>query len=249
MKNVGAYLLIFLVLSAKSIAEETKCFDSLAFRPDLNTQACKSIDEDPVNNPAYMACIQELTINTELQGIKNKVALGPLKNQTFSMLANRTKPSKEDTALIARWADLRAECSTKLSDAMKQRGTPIQLQNLVNKIRPEFEQFAAELFNGQISYGDFAKKRVASEDEFQSTLLKLTQELTNQKLLQKEKIEQEAASLKQEGSKRHQAQCDEIRKNAELICGQVNAAKANGNSPGFSVYQCSFLQGQLATCR
>lgn len=113
-----------------------------------------TFNDDRISFERYVACFDALENDSELQLIRNKVALVNIKKQTFSMLANENHPTSDETQAIYKWAIKREMCSTN---------NPLPINNPFT--RPWQFSFNAgqsnilELYKGVITYGQFARQR------------------------------------------------------------------------------------------
>jgi hypothetical protein len=114
-------------------------------------------DETPV-------CHANLKQNPYLQGIKNKIALGPTKDQTSQMLADNTVPTQDEMQMIAYWIAERNKC-TQLGDAWRTKNFSPAILNIYNTLNYEVMSLASNLYYGQITYGQFAQWRAYKSAE------------------------------------------------------------------------------------
>lgn len=101
----------------------------------------------------YADCFDALENDTELQVIRDKVALVSSNSQTFGMLSNENYPSSDEKPAIYKWAIKREQCvnSRPLSnDTVGQiyRETFNAVQSLI-----------LDLYKGTITYGQFTRQR------------------------------------------------------------------------------------------
>jgi hypothetical protein len=111
-----------------------------------------------------IACIADISTNPKYAPLSEKMAVGASRHQTFEMLANSTKATKADKPLIAAWATDRQDCFDR---AAEQRATaPLAVQSLLARLQGQLSSAAADLYNGLITYGEFAKKRTEYGNEY-----------------------------------------------------------------------------------
>jgi len=116
----------------------------------------------PITEPRE-ECFNALEKNPELQILKSKVALGPLKGQTLEMLANDKKPTPLEKVALARWDALRQPCIALNQEWASKHQAP-SIAILGDRVVSEFKVSLADLYAGKITYGQFAKTRQVNLD-------------------------------------------------------------------------------------
>ena len=125
-------------------------------------QECKSV----VNTP-------------ELDILRDKIELSRSATDApppFSILSNANYPNDLEKAAIAKWATIRDQCSKKAIDNLHAAPTVNQkdkdamdgLIALESNSVGRIDGLAADLFQGMITYGEFAKKRLDVAAEYQT---------------------------------------------------------------------------------
>lgn len=117
-------------------------------------------------------CFTELENNSELQPLKNKVKLGFAKDQSIQMLANKEKPNAKDRALLLKWDEMRNECMTPYL-AWLQNNTSPAIVALSKGSISSFKSSLAALYAGDITYGEFAKRRQEISDKVDTEMAKI----------------------------------------------------------------------------
>jgi len=70
------------------------------------------------------ACFDDLRSKAELSAIAEKVALGRVRQQTFAMLGDATKPTDEEKAALSAWVDARTACYQLVRQQQKEINMP-----------------------------------------------------------------------------------------------------------------------------
>lgn len=101
----------------------------------------------------YADCFDALENDTELQVIRDKVALVSSNSQTFGMLSNENYPSSDEKPAIYKWAIKREQCVNS---------RPLSNDPVGQIYRETFsagQSLILDLYKGTITYGQFASKR------------------------------------------------------------------------------------------
>ena len=106
---------------------------------------------------SFQACNQRVAAEPELAPLKDKLSLLSYTEQTFQMKTNSSKPNEDEKKLIVRWLELRDQCWKADSD-IRNRFPPEFRSNLESTTRI-LEELALMLYDGKITYGEFARKR------------------------------------------------------------------------------------------
>lgn len=116
-------------------------------------------------------CIGGLDADTSLWPIRGKVALSSSASQPFSMLADSTTPSKEEAQSLLDWGSKREQCvkANPFPSNNPYRQHVIEGFNATQSI-------LIELYNGRITYGQFARQR----QEIARIVEARTQQMTDQ---------------------------------------------------------------------
>ena len=109
-------------------------------------------------------CFNGLENNPELQAIKGKVALGTIDGQTLEMLASDKRPNSVEKNAISKWDTLRQPCNKVSQDWWNSR-VPQNVAVIISKVQSEFKSLLADLYAGRITYGQFAKNRLAISEK------------------------------------------------------------------------------------
>ncbi len=113
--------------------------------------------------------------NPKLSILAGKIALGGSSEQTFSHLTNNTKPTDAEKAAIALLSDEGRRCQNeidKLSDDM-----PLPIKAVNHSSVTAVQNLLVALYEGKITYGDFAKLRKEVADNRESAVAQISHEL------------------------------------------------------------------------
>ncbi len=98
-------------------------------------------------------CWKQIENHPQLNIIANKVALSGPNKQTFSMLTNTSKPTEAEKVAISIYANLAKNCLNEHS-----KGHTHPAYKLVNSSAGiAWENLLVTLYNGDLTYGEFAK--------------------------------------------------------------------------------------------
>lgn len=109
----------------------------------------------PLPNPTD-ACINAL--HFEDQGLSAKVAARVIKEQTFEMLANTSRISDAEKPQIRKWVEDRQAC-LNVGAAWRAAYAHPDLEAIGNAVFSAFLSATAELYNGSITFGEYARRR------------------------------------------------------------------------------------------
>jgi hypothetical protein len=114
----------------------------------------------------YGNCIREAISADKFRPLESKMVLTSGK-QPFEILAINTKPTPTEKPLISAWAQIREDCFNQ--DESERRKLPAPGQAAVEKLHRDVLSAAAELYNGTLTYGQFAKARTELGSQFDAT--------------------------------------------------------------------------------
>src|SRR5215471_7066074 len=104
-------------------------------------QRCESLISDPALNP-----------------IRDKVAFYYTgEQQTFVMRTNTNYATTEEKPIIALWAQKRDQCEEMQRPILAK--APVQMGAVIKATKQVVDSMIAELYLGNITYGEFANKR------------------------------------------------------------------------------------------
>lgn len=118
-------------------------------------------------------CIRALGDKAELVPLKEKVAIGLLREQPDKLLTNTDRASKEEAELISRWVAMRGDCN-KLNDPIRQTMSPA-MRRIDEAVYPALQSMAVQLIEGKITYGEFARQRKLASERINTEMEKARQ--------------------------------------------------------------------------
>jgi hypothetical protein len=121
-------------------------------------QECNSLYSDPALDP-----------------IREKVALGSPDSQTFEMLTNTQTVSPAEKPVVALWAKTREQC-WQISGPMRSM-LPLQIEAVTEGSKQATDSMIAQLYLGQITYGELANRRAKNLAEAKAALADIGQAL------------------------------------------------------------------------
>jgi hypothetical protein len=125
---------------------------------------------------AIEGCYERLKTDQSLQTISNKIALAGIKDQSFSMLANKEKPTGEEKLAIAAYADKRKQCDQNADAMFKENGIAPATIAVIDGTQTSIESALVALYDGKITYGEFAQYRKQMIDSRDAAIAKIEQE-------------------------------------------------------------------------
>ncbi|MDZ4141153.1 MAG: hypothetical protein U1C48_04000 [Methylotenera sp.] len=101
----------------------------------------------------YADCFGALAYDPDLYKIADKVALGGVRAQTFSMLANENRPTSDEIQAVFKWGEKREQCLKSFPTS----SNPVdQIQNEAFNVT---QSLILDLYKGSITYSQFARLR------------------------------------------------------------------------------------------
>lgn len=121
------------------------------------------------------ACSEGIAKNPSLQIISSKISLLDTSQQSFSQLTNSSKPTEEEKVAISLLATEIRRCQAEHDKLYADY--PLTLTAVNHSSLSAIESLLASLYEGKISYGDFAKMRKQVADNRESAFAQIQEEL------------------------------------------------------------------------
>ncbi len=106
----------------------------------------------------FRNCINSMNQQTFYAPLREKVSLGIVNDQTFSMLTNQSYVSNDEKPVIMAWVNERNRCFSENSTAISNEFSP-PVFSLIATLQQNFERVAAQLYTGKITFGEFSQQR------------------------------------------------------------------------------------------
>jgi hypothetical protein len=103
-------------------------------------------------------CIVEASKRETFDRLRTKMSLTGSKDQTFSMLVDKTSVTDEEKRTIVEWMSERENC-WRASMPWRGNNLPPAIRSIAERIYTEGTGLVAELYLGKLSYGEYATKR------------------------------------------------------------------------------------------
>jgi len=120
-------------------------------------------------------CWKQIESHPQLNIIANKVAIGGLDTETFSMLTNTSKPTEAEKVAISIYADLRKNCIKEYDKALIH--TPLAIKLVYSSARIAWDNLLVMLYSGNLTYGEFTKANKEVNQVRSSALVEIYKEL------------------------------------------------------------------------
>lgn len=129
------------------------------------------------------ACVDALADDPRFAPVRSKVELGRVDRSDFALFSINERVAPGERPVIAAWVKARHQCY-EAGEPWRSRHLFPELANMLARYQGHFISMAAQLHSGEITYGDFAKKRLdlgmAVEREWQATIDRLEAQWTAQ---------------------------------------------------------------------
>ena len=112
-------------------------------------------------------CFDDLRTKPELSAIAGKVALGRLGQQTFALFGDTTKPTDEEKAAILVWVNARQACYQLARQWQIETNMPPHFVAMNENSWSNSILMIADLYNGKMTYGEYARARAEAGSKFQ----------------------------------------------------------------------------------
>jgi len=106
-------------------------------------------------------CYDDLKEDPTLAILKEKVALAGVKDQTFAMLADITKPTAKEKEALKAWGNKRDVCMKLRRDEDVTAKAPVSVTTLGDSYHTSSQVLIIDLINEKLTYADYSLKRQA----------------------------------------------------------------------------------------
>jgi hypothetical protein len=165
-------------------------------------QAYATAEELP-QDPS-ISCFVSIPSNSRLQIIKDKIALIDPNSATLDMLSSERKPTKSEKVAISLWIGESEKC-TSLGVDWRSKNYPPIIISLAEQFIAKTKSFAADLYARKISYGEFAKLRIAAEAKYKIDLAEAVQKILAERKIQQDRIAEDSERRQEEQNAHNQA--------------------------------------------
>lgn len=141
-------------------------------------------------------CEAQITANKGLQILKGKMDLLNSDNQPIEILTNDNVPSRKEKEAIALWIKEQRRCSKPGIDYYK--GQSLAIGAILEKAYSETFLSAADLYQGKITYGDFARASVKRHQDVKEQVAGIAARYREQQVAETQQEAEHQRSLRQE---------------------------------------------------
>jgi len=120
----------------------------------------------------FAKCMDAVATNPKYAPLEKKLALGKVSSQTLEMRANNSVASDSDKPLISSWASDRQQCFSAV-DPVIQKSMHPKVYALILQTRANAKTLTSRLYEGKITYGQYAEGRQLNEDADQQARLEI----------------------------------------------------------------------------
>lgn len=128
----------------------------------------------------FQSCFNDMAASPNLALIKGKVGVESLQAQTFSMLADNSKPTEQEKLALIRWGNMRDVCLKMMHESMVMRGVPLAIINVWDASYANTQLLLVELSRGNLTYSEFAQKRADLAASANDKVAQISNELQKQ---------------------------------------------------------------------
>jgi hypothetical protein len=107
--------------------------------------------------------------SSALDSIRTKIVLGE-GDPAFDMLADTSKPTNADKPVIHEFAERRMECQSRTKATLVSNNNTTKYRIIMESYWGIFNGLVAQLYNGEITYGEFNKQRKKNQNDGQMAL-------------------------------------------------------------------------------
>jgi hypothetical protein len=171
-------------------------------------------------------CALSISQDPNLQPLSGKISLSGVRDQTFDMLANTSRPNADEKQLLRLYALKSEECSKEQKRIFGSSNPPREVIALFDAIMARKSNLIIELYNGGITYGEFARRRRENSAEFDGAMAKTLAELDHQAM--ESLIREQQMSLAAERNSIARAQANAAESMAfQSMIGNIQQANSN----------------------
>jgi hypothetical protein len=125
-------------------------------------------------------CLANIANDPTYAKLGSKIVMTPGGQPTIAMLADQTKVSKTDKPLLSKAAD-EADTCFSLGVNYRRQTFGVTISTLIEQSIYAFKDLAAQLYTGQITYGEFNKRRWASDQYYNQQIIAVNQQAENER--------------------------------------------------------------------
>ena len=159
------------------------------------------------------ACLAELKADSRLSPIEGKVPFDVTKGQSLEVLANKAKPNEQEKAALSYMASEGERC-LELGTEWRQKNYPSEINALMTTYRVEIVSALADLYAGNITYGELAKFRAKQAADLKNQVEVVAARVEQIRRMDARRLE-EAATQQQDERRRAEAQREAIARQDE----------------------------------
>lgn len=104
------------------------------------------------------ACVQALASRAELAAVSDKVWLGGARHQPFDFMARQDWADTGDLRVLSQWLRARHDCFLQ-GQAWRERHASTAEFALAELVYARFLDLSAQLYMGELSYGQYSQAR------------------------------------------------------------------------------------------
>lgn len=175
----------------------------------------------------FQSCFSDIAKNPDLEPIKGKVGLENAQSQSFSMLADNSKPTAQDKPMLKRWGDMRDVCMKMMHESMAAQRAPLPIINVTDAVNTASQSLLVELINSNMTYSEFAKKRSDLSSFANTQIAQIDAELRKQTEESRYKANQLSIQAQQNDLLQQKIFSDSILQQQQINNQQINNQQMN----------------------
>ena len=125
-------------------------------------------------------CLAQLRDDSRVQSLLEKLPFDVTKGQPLEVLANKTKPTAQEKTALSYFAAEGERC-LDLGDEWREKNYPAAAMALLRTYRVELLSALAELYAGNMTFGDVAKFRAKQTSDLKNSLETVVREVQAQR--------------------------------------------------------------------
>jgi hypothetical protein len=139
----------------------------------LSLTACGVVQQKQRDDTMLMLKIycDSLYEASDIDVVRNKIAIRDARKPTFEMLTLNKKPTEEEKKGIKKFAEAQHTCRQKWDEEFFDKGYLPNYKIIVQSYADIGEGFVADLYNGHITYAELNKARQKNSNEMQAALV------------------------------------------------------------------------------
>jgi hypothetical protein len=221
------------------------CLTVLGCITDSQKQSTRTQRPAPEPTTLGLDCVQRVAENPEYEGIRTKLYFNADNQPPLEMLADKSRPTKEQIKLLYKIRDDVQRCRKILLEGPA-KTYPVILSTLVNSFT-ESDKLWVEAAGGKLAWGALNQRRKDISAQAQANLKQADAQIASRVQSRNENENENQSQLDSEQRQRAAAAIEQWAHQQQILANQQQAIFAE--SPRITTISCKYYgNGSMATC-